>query len=526
MWEQFVNDDQASALRLDSLRSSHPIQVPIGHAEEVEEVFDMISYSKGGSVIRQLHAVLGASDFQKGLQNYMKKHQYSNTVTSDLWGAWEEVSGKPIQSTMASWTEQMGYPVVTVKSHNYAAGKLTLTLNQQWFLADGSKIEPAEAKIWAVPVIVGTADQPAENQSTQHLMEEAEMTIEVPLSAETQWVKLNYGQHGLYRIAYPPNMLGHLAAAVTSKSVSPADRAGLLNDTYALAKAGHMDMPVMAKLLAAYSNEDDYSAWDAMHMVIDQLDKVLINDPQTYPAFCGFIAKIVTEPYKKIGWDNSPSDGHLDRMLRGTLVSLACKYDVDGAHAEASKRFAVFYDGDATALPTDFRASAFRTVLKHGGVAEYEKCLELFDRAEDNAQKKLVMHALGSAGSVELKRRTMEWTENLKLQDFFYPMRGVAASGLEGQEVAFSYFEEKFCEIKQKLASASPSLLDAVIIFCCGMACSDAALARLTAFFDKNPLPQNQRKIKQMKENMSNDIKFLKSLKATELGDAAFWEGL
>ena len=28
MWEQFITDDQSGALRLDSLRTSHPIQAP------------------------------------------------------------------------------------------------------------------------------------------------------------------------------------------------------------------------------------------------------------------------------------------------------------------------------------------------------------------------------------------------------------------------------------------------------------------------------------------------------------------
>ena len=38
MWEQFTIDSQSAALNLDALRSSHPIQVPIAHAEEVEQV--------------------------------------------------------------------------------------------------------------------------------------------------------------------------------------------------------------------------------------------------------------------------------------------------------------------------------------------------------------------------------------------------------------------------------------------------------------------------------------------------------
>ena len=48
----------------DSLRSSHPIQVPIPTAEEVDEIFDAISYCKGGSVIRMIYATLGVEKFQ------------------------------------------------------------------------------------------------------------------------------------------------------------------------------------------------------------------------------------------------------------------------------------------------------------------------------------------------------------------------------------------------------------------------------------------------------------------------------
>jgi puromycin-sensitive aminopeptidase len=103
MWGQFVNDHLSRALKLDGLLSSHPIQVPIGHAEEVEQVFDAISYCKGGSVVRMICAVLGMPNFQKGLENYMKKHAYGNTETLDLWQAWEDVSGMPIQEMMASW---------------------------------------------------------------------------------------------------------------------------------------------------------------------------------------------------------------------------------------------------------------------------------------------------------------------------------------------------------------------------------------------------------------------------------------
>lgn len=49
--------------------------MPIAHAEEVEQVFDAISYCKGAAVVRMLHAVLGEADFRRGLQLYMNRHQ-------------------------------------------------------------------------------------------------------------------------------------------------------------------------------------------------------------------------------------------------------------------------------------------------------------------------------------------------------------------------------------------------------------------------------------------------------------------
>jgi puromycin-sensitive aminopeptidase len=46
-------------MELDALHNSHPIEVPVGHPSEVDEIFDAISYSKGASVIRMLHDYIG-----------------------------------------------------------------------------------------------------------------------------------------------------------------------------------------------------------------------------------------------------------------------------------------------------------------------------------------------------------------------------------------------------------------------------------------------------------------------------------
>ena len=59
IWTDFVTSDYCRALELDGLKNSHPIEVEVRSPAEVDEIFDAISYSKGASTIRMLHAYIG-----------------------------------------------------------------------------------------------------------------------------------------------------------------------------------------------------------------------------------------------------------------------------------------------------------------------------------------------------------------------------------------------------------------------------------------------------------------------------------
>ena len=66
MWTQFVSHDTNAALGLDGLRNSHPIEANVDDPAEIRELFDAISYSKGGSVLRMLEDYVGAGDIPQG----------------------------------------------------------------------------------------------------------------------------------------------------------------------------------------------------------------------------------------------------------------------------------------------------------------------------------------------------------------------------------------------------------------------------------------------------------------------------
>ena len=175
----------------------------------MEQVFDAISYRKGASVIRMIFSILGQDAFRAGLQLYMRKHQYGNTETSDLWGAWEVTSGLPIGQLMASWTEQMGFPVLLVTSATKVEGGVNLNIEQRWFLADGSE---GDGRTWTVPVRIATSKNP-DGDGKPEFFHSQVFSITVP-AAEGEWIKLNAGQTVPMRVAYTPALLDSLAIGI------------------------------------------------------------------------------------------------------------------------------------------------------------------------------------------------------------------------------------------------------------------------------------------------------------------------
>ena len=67
-WDQFLDDAMSTAMSLDALKTSHPIDVEVNHPSEIREIFDSISYDKGGCILRMLEHFVGEKNLQLGLK--------------------------------------------------------------------------------------------------------------------------------------------------------------------------------------------------------------------------------------------------------------------------------------------------------------------------------------------------------------------------------------------------------------------------------------------------------------------------
>ncbi len=69
---------------------------------EINEMFDGISYGKGGAVLSMVENYLGKETFRQGVHNYLMAHMYGNATAEDFWNAQTATSKKPVDKIMAS----------------------------------------------------------------------------------------------------------------------------------------------------------------------------------------------------------------------------------------------------------------------------------------------------------------------------------------------------------------------------------------------------------------------------------------
>ena len=107
-WTGFANARKITGYTQDQLPTTHPIAADNHDLQAVEVNFDMITYAKGASVLKQLVAWVGLDPFLQGLRTYFKEFAYGNATFADLLRHLEEASGRELQGWAQEWLQTAG----------------------------------------------------------------------------------------------------------------------------------------------------------------------------------------------------------------------------------------------------------------------------------------------------------------------------------------------------------------------------------------------------------------------------------
>lgn len=101
------------------------------HYENPQEVFDGISYQKGGRILNMLRSYLGNETFFKGLTIYLKRHALRSAEVQDLRLALEDASGQDLNWFFNQWFFGAGHPELDIRYEFDASQKITYIIIEQ-----------------------------------------------------------------------------------------------------------------------------------------------------------------------------------------------------------------------------------------------------------------------------------------------------------------------------------------------------------------------------------------------------------
>ena len=350
----------------------------------VSDVFDDITYEKGGAVLSMLEQWVGPAAFQRGLAAYIAQRKLSNATAGDLWFHIGRASGRGVAAVAASWTDQQGFPLVRVRSA-CEAGETVLDLTQQRFGFDAGA-SPSTQR-WQIPLRVARR-----TGVTTLLQTQPEQRFRLP-GCSTEPLVLNAGGAGFYRVAYDAGQREALQRGYAR--LAPTDQVTLLSDTFALAQGGELPMAAYFDLLAALprvqgAGRDMLAAQAGDSLVL--LDDALARTP-AQPALRAAARALLAPEFARLGWWPRAEDGAESLALRANLIERLVRFDDIGVIEQALRAF----DRDAggqQALPASIRAAVVRAVGMHADKSHFDALLARLKSASGEEERWLYAGAL------------------------------------------------------------------------------------------------------------------------------------
>jgi aminopeptidase N len=372
-WQVRLNDrlEIDESMGTDATDATRAIRSgPVGE-QQVDDVFDDITYTKGGAVLGMLEQWLGEERFQHGLASYMRERRLSNATAGDLWFHIGRAAGRDVAGVASSWTDQPGFPLVHIETR-CEAGRTVVDLRQQRFRQEGRQDDrqngAADASSggtgprWQIPLRLARG-----GELHQHLLrgEHEQLTLKgcrpEPLIANADGV-------GYYRVAYDPAQRAELLRRLPG--LAPADRLVLFTDTAALAQTGRVPMTELVQALGRVPQAAEPGRAALWRLAADQftnLDHTLAGSP-AQAALRAAAGRLIGAELQRLGWGPRAGEEAETEALRADLIGVLGRLG-DGATITQARRLLAQSESSGQPLPASLRSAVIRSAAAGAGTA-------------------------------------------------------------------------------------------------------------------------------------------------------------
>jgi len=499
--EWHLEDDEAATsqriIGLDSLSAARAIHGDPRTSAEIKEMFDGITYQKGGAVLGMLESYVGADVFRNGVNAYLKAHANGNATSADFWQAVAKVSGKPVDKIMPTFVMQPGVPLVTV-SASCSGGKQALELSQQRFLLSSSGNAPQQAQVWSIPICTKAA---AGAGSSCYLVDKPDASFTA--NSCSNWIFANRDAKGYYRVHYPSLKSLQDIGVAAEKDLTVPERIAFVEDLWAMVRAGKDPVENFLVIIRGLRADHNRLVVDSIAGHLDTIGRSLVPE-QKQNYFQTIVQQQFSKLAQEIGWTSSANDDDDRKALRASLLGILGGVDDPDAVA-AARKITQAYIKDSGAVEGTIIGPALAVAAENGDAALYEQFTQAMVGARSTEDYYHFLFALTSFRQPELVQRTLALVDQGKLrqQDYVRLFPALMANS-SAREIAWDYLQAHWDSLAEKVTSfggsgAVPAL---------GGFCSIEKRDEIKRFFTSHRAPGAERALQQSLERIAACVEF------------------
>ncbi|XP_068428480.1 aminopeptidase Ey-like isoform X2 [Clinocottus analis] len=457
MKDLIVLNEIVGVMSVDALASSHPLsskEEDVLTPEQISELFDSITYSKGAAVLRMLSEFITETVFSKGLHTYLEEFKYNNIVYTDLWKhlqmAVDNANIKlpySVEVIMNRWILQMGFPVVTI---NTQTGKIT----QKHFLLDPDSVvdRPSEFNYeWFVPINwIKTGG--VEQQSW--LLNKEDTNTNMILAAD-DWLVANINTKGFYRVNYDSVNWERLLAKLSSQHqlIPVINRAQLIDDAFNLARAKMVDTTLALRTTKFLKSEVEYMPWETARRNLNYF-YLMFDRSKVYGPMQAYWKQQVTPLFNHfkeitVNWTKIP-EKHTDQYNQVNAISMACSTGVKGCNELTTGWFKEWENNPTNnTISPNLKSTVYCSAIAAGGAKEWDFAWSMFKNSTIAAEADKLMSALSCTKQPWLLNRYLEYCldpKKIRKQDATSTILSIASNPI-GQPLVWDFVRAKWDHI-------------------------------------------------------------------------------
>ncbi|MGA2694905.1 MAG: M1 family metallopeptidase [Terriglobales bacterium] len=496
-------EDAVSAqqiISLDSLGATRAIHGDPKTPSEIKEMFDGITYQKGGAVLSMLESYVGPETFRKGVNVYLQAHANGNATASDFWSAMTQTSGKPVDKIMPTFVMQPGVPMFTATTE-CANNAAKVEIKQQRLLLSGNKAAE-DNSLWQIPVCM-KSDVAAKNDSECVVVSKRE--TEIALETCPQWLFPNRDAKGYYRVAYSTANPEKLQSVAETQLTVP-ERIAFVEDAWAMTSAGRTHVADFMQLVGALQGEQNLNVLNLLSGHLGYIKAALLTPDQSV-IFNQALDAQFSPLARQIGWKMSADDSDETKALRATLMGILGNADDPEAVTQA-RELVQQYLKDPNAVDGTLVGPSFYVAASHGESALYEQLSTRLAQTESQQEYGLCLAALASFRDPALAERSLSLVKNSTIRQQEYPrFFSALLNNPSTRDAAWKYLKTHWDDLAEKVTSFGGRGAVSEL----GDACSSSMREDVQRFFADHKAPGAERAVQQSLDRIDSCLAFRKA---------------